>query len=138
MRTVLHGRLRLMACPWCRSQCSPRSITLMLGWTNSADGGPGRRSTLGGGSCMTPLMAWSGGTSPARAGSCCGLFSCRCTALDAGLFSAEHESLFMRQFTVALGRMSAFCMRCSLLEIWYIISSWFRIWQLLVLCLGFA
>ena len=41
---------------------------MSFGWTNSADGGPGRRSTLGGGSCTTPLMAWSGGTSPGRAG----------------------------------------------------------------------
>ena len=40
---------------------------MSLGWTNSADGGPGRRSTLGGGSFAT-LMARYGGTSPGRAG----------------------------------------------------------------------
>ena len=38
------------------------------------------RSSLGGGTCSTPLMAWSGGTSPGRAG--------------AGV--AEFQSLFMR------------------------------------------
>ena len=141
MRTLLLGRRRLVACPWCASQCcrwSPWRSTLTQGWTNSADGGPGRSSTLGGGSCMTPLMAWSGGTSRGRAGSCCGVFARRCTTTGAGLFSAEHESLFMRQSTMALGRISAFCTRSSLLEIWYIIFSWFRFWQLLVLFLGVA
>ena len=32
---------------------------------NSAAGGPGRRSSRGGGSCTTPLMVRSGGTSRA-------------------------------------------------------------------------
>ena len=87
---------------------------------------------------MTPLMAWSGGTSPGRAGEllwsfCPSLYKDR----RPGCF-AEHESLFTRQSSVALGRISAFCTRCSLLEIWYIISSWLRIWQFLVLCLGVA
>ena len=66
---------------------------------------------------MTHLMAWSGGTSPVRAGEllwsfCPSLYNDRCP----GWFSAEHESLFMRQSTVALGRISAFCTCCSLLE----------------------
>ena len=71
LRTRAHGRRQLMTCPWCPSQCwrwSLRRSTLSPGWTNSADGCPGRRSTLGGGSCTTPLMAWSGGTSPGGAG----------------------------------------------------------------------
>ena len=33
---------------------------------------------------MTPLMAWSGGMSPGRAGSCCGVFACRFTTTFAG------------------------------------------------------
>ena len=71
VRTLLHGRWRLMACPWCPSQCwrwSLRRSTLTNGWMNSAVGGPGRRSTLGGGSCTAPLMVWSGGTSLGGAG----------------------------------------------------------------------
>ena len=107
-------------------------------WTNSAVGGPGRRSTVGGGSCTTPLMAWSGGTSPGRAGELLWSLPVVVQRQVPGLFSAEHEALFMRQSTVALGRISAFCTRSSHLVKWYIISSWLRIWQFHVLCLGVA
>ena len=52
---------------------------------------------------------------------------------------AELESLFVRQSTVAFERISwVSCSRCSHLDIWRIISSWFRIWQSHVLCLGDA
>ena len=116
MRTLLHGRRRLMACPWCPSRCwrwSLRRSTLSPGWTNSADGGPGRRSTLGGGSCTTPLMAWSGGTSPGRAGVAfsSGVFACRCTTTGAAVSSAELLSLFMRQSTAALKEFPLFLAR---------------------------
>ena len=45
----------------------------------------------------------------------------------------------MRQSTVAFERISCISFsRCSHLEIWCIISSWLRIWQSHVLCLGVA
>ena len=71
--------------PFLGGRCgSPRSSALTLGWMNSADGGPGRRSTLGGGSCMTPLMAcWR---DEPGLGSCCGVFACLCTTTGAELF----------------------------------------------------
>ena len=86
--------------------------TLTNGWTNSAFGGPGRRSTPGGGSCTTPLMVCSGGTSPGRAGELLWSFCpSLCNDTCRSGFFAEHESLFMRQSTVALGRISAFLAR---------------------------
>ena len=85
------------------------------GWTDSAVGGPGRRSTLGGGTCSTPLMVWSGGMSPGRADellvwlSVLGEFLPVVVQRQAlGWFSGQHESLFTRQSTVASGRISAF------------------------------
>ena len=52
---------------------------------------------------------------------------------------AELVSLCMRQSTAASGRIS--CISWSLsshMETWRIVSSWLRIWQLHVLCLGVA
>ena len=69
---------------------------------------------------LARLMAWSGGTSPGRAGELLWSFLLVVVQRQVpGWFSAEHESLFMRQSTVALGRISAFLARSSHLEIWY-------------------
>ena len=67
VRTLLHGRRRLMT-PLCWLSLGLwRSWrTSAYGWMNSAAGGPGRGSSRGGGSCTTPLMARSGGTSRAE------------------------------------------------------------------------
>ena len=68
--------------------------------------------------CSTPLMAWSGGMSPGRADELLVWLSVPGEFLPVvvqrqalGWFSAEHESLFMRQSTVASGRISAFLAR---------------------------
>ena len=94
---------------------------MSLGWTSTADGGTGRRSILGGGSCAT-LMAWYGGTSPARA----------------GVLSVLGVLLHVSVYGGSWMNFCTSCTRCSHWEIRYIISSWFRIWQFLVLCLGVA
>ena len=68
--------------------------------------------------CSTPLMAWSGGMSPGRADELLVWLSVLGEFLPVvvqrqvlGWFSAEHESLFMRQSAVASGRISAFLAR---------------------------
>ena len=64
VRTLLHGRRRLMTPLWRLGLGLRRSWrSSAYRWMNSAAGGPDRGSLQGGGSCTTPLMAQSGGTS---------------------------------------------------------------------------
>ena len=104
---------------------------MSLGWTNSADGGPGRRSTLGGGSCTTRLMARSGGTSPGRAGVAFSLpvvvprqvLECSSSCVSLRWLLDEFLHFLHAQFT--LGNMVHYFFLVSYLA-------------LLVLCLGVA
>ena len=142
MRTLLRGRRRLMTCPRCPRRTSREFEEEDIDKWADEFGRWWFRSEvyLGGGFCTTPLVARSGGTSPGGAGEllwsfCSSFYNDRCR----GGFSVEHKSLFMRQSTVALGRISCFsCTRSSHLEAWCTVSSWLRVWQLHVLCLGVA
>ena len=89
-----------------------------------------------------PAVHWD---APGWWGCCCGLqflgsfCPSLCNDRCRSRVQAELGSLFMRQSTVAFERISCIsCSRCSHLDIWRILSSWLRIWQIHVLCLGVA
>ena len=128
MQTLLHGRRRLMACPWCPSQCwrwSLRSSTFTLGWMNSADGGPGRKSTLGGGSCTTPLLAWSGGTSPGCCGVCPSLYNDRFWGVllsHASVYGGSWKNFCIFHALFTLGNMVHYFLLVSYLAVTRLVS----------------